>query len=260
MTEALIHNLVFDDRGLITAIVQDNSTNEVLMAAYMNAESLAKTLQTGETWFWSRSRQELWHKGATSGNIQKVMDIRLDCDGDALLVRVDPKGPACHTGERTCFFQTAGATGGDKERSHTSNTAQVGNEEGRQAAGAPEKPESLIEQAQSAVSLVNVAAMDLGILLQDLYNLIQERQDQRPEGSYTTYLFNSGLDKILKKVGEESAETIIAAKNTDLEEGRKQLSAEISDLLYHLLVLMVERDVSLQDILNELNDRTGKKK
>jgi phosphoribosyl-AMP cyclohydrolase / phosphoribosyl-ATP pyrophosphohydrolase len=251
MTEALIHNLAFDDRGLITAIVQDDGTNEVLMVAYMNAESLAKTLQTGETWFWSRSRQELWHKGATSGNTQRVVDIRLDCDGDAVLVRVDPKGPACHTGERTCFFQTTGSAGGDEEKSHISN---------RTSSTSQERPEPKIEQAQMQVSLVNVAAMDLGILLQDLYNLIQERQDQRPEGSYTTYLFNSGLDKILKKVGEESAETIIAAKNTDLEEGRKQLSAEISDLLYHLLVLMVEREVSLQDILNELKDRSGRKK
>jgi phosphoribosyl-ATP pyrophosphohydrolase/phosphoribosyl-AMP cyclohydrolase len=217
----------------------------------MNAESLAKTLQTGETWFWSRSRQELWHKGATSGNTQRVIDIRLDCDGDALLVRVDPKGPACHTGERTCFFQTAGGPGSTEEQS---------NIEQRTCSISQERPEPKIEQANTQVSLVNVAAMDLGIRLQGLYNLIQERQDQRPEGSYTTYLFNSGLDKILKKVGEESAETIIAAKNTDLEEGKKQLSAEISDLLYHLLVLMVEREVSLQDILNELNERAGKKK
>jgi phosphoribosyl-AMP cyclohydrolase / phosphoribosyl-ATP pyrophosphohydrolase len=245
MTEALIHNLSFDDRGLITAIVQDNGTNEVLMVAYMNAESLAKTFQTGETWFWSRSRQELWHKGATSGNTQRVIDIRLDCDGDALLVRVDPNGPACHTGERTCFFQTA--------------EGQTAEGQTAKAAGASAEKGPKIEQAQAAVSLVNVAAMDLGILLQDLYKLIQERYDQRPDGSYTTYLFNSGLDKILKKVGEESAETIIAAKNTDLEEGRKQLSAEISDLLYHLLVLMVERKVSLQDILNVLNERAGKK-
>jgi phosphoribosyl-ATP pyrophosphohydrolase/phosphoribosyl-AMP cyclohydrolase len=251
MTEALIHNLAFDDRGLITAIVQDDNTNEVLMAAYMNAESLAKTLQTGETWFWSRSRQELWHKGATSGNTQRVVDIRLDCDGDALLVRVDPKGPACHTGERTCFFQTAGGGGGDEEIANISNrTFEI----------PPERSDPKIEQTQAQVSLVNVAAMNLGILLQNLYNLIQERQDQRPEGSYTTYLFNSGLDKILKKVGEESAETIIAAKNADLDEGRRQLSAEISDLLYHLLVLMVERDVSLQDILNELSERAGKKR
>ena len=251
MTEALIHNLAFDDHGLITAIVQDDGTNEVLMVAYMNAESLAKTLQTGETWFWSRSRQELWHKGATSGNTQRVVDLRLDCDGDAVLVRVDPKGPACHTGERTCFFQTTGNAGGGEDRSPVEHRTSEINQE---------RPEPKIEQPPTQVSLVNVAAMDLGILLQDLYNLIQERQDQRPEGSYTTYLFNSGLDKILKKVGEESAETIIAAKNTDLEEGRKQLSAEISDLLYHLLVLMVEREVSLQDILNELKDRTGKKK
>src|SRR5215510_7708873 len=107
MSELLIQNLKFDDSGLITAVVQDDQTGEVLMVAHMNAESLTQTLQTGETWFWSRSRQELWHKGATSGNTQRVVDIRLDCDGDALLVRVDPNGPACHTGERTCFFQTA---------------------------------------------------------------------------------------------------------------------------------------------------------
>lgn len=115
-----------------------------------------------------------------------------------------------------------------------------------------------IEQAQAQVSLVNVWAMNLGILLQDLYQLIQDRREKRPEGSYTTYLFNSGLDKILKKVGEESAETIIAAKNGSSDEARKLLASEISDLLYHVLVLMVERQVSLQDILNELNQRAGK--
>jgi phosphoribosyl-AMP cyclohydrolase / phosphoribosyl-ATP pyrophosphohydrolase len=239
MTESLIHNLTFDDRGLITAIVQDDETNEVLMAAYMNAESLARTLQTGETWFWSRSRQELWHKGATSGHTQQVVDVRLDCDGDALLVRVNPHGPACHTGERTCFFR-----GNTEISAPQSKETEV-------------KNNPIVESAPSPLSLVNVAAMDLGILLQDLYKLIQERKDQRPEGSYTSYLFNSGLDKILKKVGEESAETIIAAKNADLEDGRTRLTSEISDLLYHLLVLMVEREVSLQDILNELNNRAG---
>jgi phosphoribosyl-ATP pyrophosphohydrolase/phosphoribosyl-AMP cyclohydrolase len=237
MSESLIQDLKFDEQGLITAIVQDDDTNEVLMVAYMSAESLAKTLQTGEAWFWSRSRKELWHKGATSGNTQRVVDMRLDCDGDALLLRVNPHGPACHTGEMTCFFRSASAQG------------QVVPEE---------KNVSKIGQAQTQVSLVNVAAMDLGILLQDLYKLIQERKDQRPEGSYTTYLFNSGLDKILKKVGEETAETIIAAKNVGANEGRRQLTAEISDLLYHLLVLMVECEVSLQDILNELGNRAGK--
>jgi phosphoribosyl-ATP pyrophosphohydrolase/phosphoribosyl-AMP cyclohydrolase len=213
MSESLIHNLAFDDRGLITAIVQDDETNEVLMTAYMNAESLARTLQTGET-----------------------------CDGDALLVRVNPNGPACHTGERTCFFRGKQEMSGSEFKEKETDV----------------KSNPKVESAPSPLSLVNVAAMDLGILLQDLYKLIQERKDQRPEGSYTSYLFNSGLDKILKKVGEESAETIIAAKNADLEDGRTRLTSEISDLLYHLLVLMVEREVSLQDILNELNDRAGK--
>jgi len=240
MSELLIQHLKFDDQGLITAVVQDDDTNEVLMVAHMNAESLAKTLQTGETWFWSRSRRELWHKGATSGATQRVVDIRLDCDGDALLVRVNPNGPACHTGERACFFRGAH----DVE---SSKPARV-----------EEKNDPILKRVESPVSLVNVAAMDLGIQLQDLFKLIQERKDQRPEGSYTSYLFNSGLDKILKKVGEESAETIIAAKNAGDDEGRKQLSSEISDLLYHLLVLMVERDVSLHDIAAELSARAGK--
>jgi len=252
MSELLIQNLKFDDRGLITAVVQDDDTNEVLMVAQMSAESLGKTLQTGETWFWSRSRQELWHKGETSGATQLVVDIRLDCDGDALLVRVNPNGPACHTGERSCFFREAQDVV-SRSMSRVEEPAKF---------EAPmkfeEKDGSILKRAESQVSLVNVAAMDLGIQLQDLFKLIQERKDQRPEGSYTSYLFNSGLDKILKKVGEESAETIIAAKNADEGEGRKQLSAEISDLLYHLLVLMVEREVSLHDISAELSARAGK--
>jgi phosphoribosyl-ATP pyrophosphohydrolase/phosphoribosyl-AMP cyclohydrolase len=231
----MIQDPKFDEHGLIPAVVQDDQTGEVLTVAYMNAESLAKTLQTGETWFWSRSRQELWHKGATSGNTQKVVDVRLDCDNDALLVRVIPNGPACHTGERSCFFASA---------EPQPAVAPVAAEEPKRIEAAP----------APGLSLVNVSAMNLGILLQDLYKLIQERKDQRPEGSYTTYLFDSGLDKILKKVGEEASETIIAAKNED----RKQLSGEISDLLYHLLVLMVERKVSLEDILGELDKRAGK--
>jgi phosphoribosyl-AMP cyclohydrolase / phosphoribosyl-ATP pyrophosphohydrolase len=247
MSELLIQNLKFDDHGLITAVVQDDDSEEILMVAHMNAESLAKTLQTGETWFWSRSRQELWHKGATSGATQRVVDLRLDCDGDALLVRVNPNGPACHTGERSCFFR--GSRDVEAAPSEGNVKAQ---EKGK------EKNEPALKRVESQVSLVNVAAMDLGIQLQDLFKLIQERKDQRPEGSYTSYLFNSGIDKILKKVGEESAETIIAAKNAGDGEGRKQLSSEISDLLYHLLVLMVERDVSLYDIAAELSARAGK--
>jgi phosphoribosyl-AMP cyclohydrolase / phosphoribosyl-ATP pyrophosphohydrolase len=252
MSEFLIQNLKFDEHGLITAVVQDDDSDEVLMVAHMNAESLAKTLQTGESWFWSRSRQELWHKGATSGATQRVVDLRLDCDGDALLVRVNPNGPACHTGQRTCFFN------GPRDAESAKSEAPVKARQQKNGAENREKDGSILTRVESQVSLVNVAAMDLGIQLQDLFKLIQERKDQRPEGSYTSYLFNSGIDKILKKVGEESAETIIAAKNAGDDEGRKQLSSEISDLLYHLLVLMVERDVSLYDIAAELNARAGK--
>lgn len=252
MSELLIQNLKFDDGGLITAVVQDDDSDEILMVAHMNAESLAKTLQTGETWFWSRSRRELWHKGATSGATQRVVDLRLDCDGDALLVRVNPNGPACHTGERSCFFR------GAQDVEAAKSEEPVRSKEPGEPKEPREKDGPILKRVESQVSLVNVAAMDLGIQLQDLFKLIQERKDQRPEGSYTSYLFNSGLDKILKKVGEESAETIIAAKNAGDDEGRKQLSSEISDLLYHLLVLMVECDVSLYDIAAELSARAGK--
>ena len=192
----------FDERGLISAIVQDASTREVLTLAYMNRESLERTIDTKQTWFWSRSRNELWHKGATSGNTQEVVSLALDCDGDAIIVLVNPKGPACHTGAVSCFD-------------------------------------------------IGTFPSDLGPLLDQLYDLIQSRERDRPAGSYTTYLFEEGLDKILKKLGEESAETIIAAKNDD--DGR--LTAEVSDLVYHLLVLLVARGVSLNQIAAELNER-----
>jgi len=197
--ELKFDELKFDDRGLIPAIVQDASTREVLTLAYMNRESLARTIETRETWFWSRSRNELWHKGATSGNTQQVVDLVADCDGDAIVVLVKPAGPACHTGARSCF--------------------------------------DLPNQSE-----------DLAGVLAQLYALIDSRQRERPEGSYTTYLFDQGIDKILKKVGEESAETIIAAKNDD----PKPLVAEVSDLMYHLLVLLVARGVSLDQVRDEL--------
>lgn len=197
-----LEDLKFDERGLIPAIVQDARTREVLTLAYMNAQSLARTIETGQTWFWSRSRNELWHKGATSGNTQTVVALHADCDNDAIVVLVNPAGPACHTGARSCFDSTP-----------------------------PDE--------------------DLGQLLDRLYELIESRERERPEGSYTTYLFNSGLDKILKKVGEESAETIIAAKNED----RARVTAEVADLIYHLLVLLVARGVSLDEIRNELASR-----
>jgi phosphoribosyl-AMP cyclohydrolase / phosphoribosyl-ATP pyrophosphohydrolase len=197
-----VANLKFDEQGLIPAIVQDARTRAVLTLAYMNRESLARTMETGQTWFWSRSRNELWHKGATSGNTQDVVSLTRDCDGDAIVVLVNPAGPACHTGATSCF--------------------------------------DLQPQVQ-----------DLGSLLAQLYELIEKRERDRPEGSYTTYLFDKGLDKILKKVGEESAETIIAAKNDDA----KLLVAEVSDLVYHLLVLLVARGVTLDQVREELATR-----
>ncbi len=194
-------DLKFDERGLIPAIVQDASTREVLTLAYMNRESLERTIVTGETWFWSRSRNELWHKGETSGNTQKVVDLVSDCDGDAIVVLVNPAGPACHTGARSCFD---------------------------------------LKQTEN-----------LGDLLARLFTLIESRERDRPEGSYTTYLFDKGIDKILKKVGEESAETIIAAKNEEAD----QFVGEVSDLIYHLLVLLVARGVNLDAIRDELAKR-----
>lgn len=196
-----LNEVKFDERGLVPAIVQNAKTREVLTLAYMNEESLARTLETGQTWFWSRSRNELWHKGETSGNTQQVVSLTLDCDRDAIVVLVDPAGPACHTGATSCFD---------------------------------------VETEES-----------IGTVLDQLYQLIQRRERERPSGSYTTYLFAEGLDKILKKVGEESAETIIAAKNDD--DGR--LVAEVSDLVYHLLVLLVARGVSLDEISRQLQQR-----
>jgi len=195
----ILENAKFGADGLIPAVVQDAHTREVLTVAYMNKEALQLTLERRETYLWSRSRQQLWHKGETSGNSQKVTKISLDCDNDAVLVEVEPLGPACHTGAYSCFGV---------------------------------EPE-------------------LEGVLQELYSVIEQRKEKRPDGSYTTYLFNSGLDKILKKVGEEATETIVAAKNSD--SGR--LISETGDLFYHLLVLLVERGVTLDEISKELKGR-----
>ena len=195
----ILENAKFGADGLIPAVVEDARTREVLTVAYMNKEALQLTLERRETYFFSRSRQQLWHKGETSGNSQKVTKVSLDCDNDAVLVEVEPLGPACHTGAYSCFGV---------------------------------EPE-------------------LEGVLQDLYSVIEQRKEKRPDGSYTTYLFNSGLDKILKKVGEEATETIVAAKNSDSQ----RLVSETSDLLYHLLVLLVERGVTLDEITRELKER-----
>ncbi len=214
-----ITDIKFDERGLVPAIVQDATSLQVLTLAYMNRESLGRTLETNETWFWSRSRSRLWHKGETSGNKQRVVQVRVDCDHDALRILVVPAGPACHTGAQTCFNNELPSDSQGGERSEEKRA-------------------------------------DLEEVLDRLYRLIELRNRERPEGSYTTYLFDQGLDKILKKVGEECAETIIAAKNHD----RSALIKETSDLLYHLLVLFVDRGLTLDEVRDELlsRNRTGR--
>lgn len=186
--------------GLLPAIVRDARSGDVLTLAWMNEESLRRTRNSGETWFFSRSRNELWHKGATSGNTQRVVDIATDCDGDAILVSVIPSGPACHTGSQSCF--------GD----------------------APSRP------------------FDLDPLM----TVLRQRRESRPDGSYSTYLFNEGLDKILKKVGEEATEVVIAAKG----DSKQRLTSEVADLVFHLSVLLTETGLGWEDVGAELAKRS----
>lgn len=196
--------LKFDEKGLIPAIVVDSETKKVLTLAYMNRESLKISLEKELTCFWSRSRSELWLKGETSGNYQHIVSITADCDRDALVVVVEPDGPACHKGTFSCF-----------------------NDEVFES-------ETLHEFS-----------------LEGLLGLIKGRKTEKKEGSYTTYLFEKGLDKILKKVGEESTEVIIAAKDND----KKETIYEIADLTYHIMVLMAQADISIEDIHRELASR-----
>ena len=199
----------YDENGLIPVIIQNAETKEVLTLAYANEEAVNKTTETNETWLYSRSRKELWNKGATSGNTQQVTAVRLDCDGDALIYEVIPNGPACHTGEDTCFHETL--------------------------AGTP-----------------NTSKADM---FQELTELIRNREQEMPEGAYTTYLFTEGIDKICKKVGEEASEVIIAAKNRDPQE----LSMETADLFYHVLVLLQEQKVDLNQVIDVLKERHATK-
>lgn len=199
-----IEDLKFDEKGLIPAVVVDAESKKVLTVAYMNKESLQISMEEGRTCFWSRSRQELWRKGDTSGNVQHIVSITADCDRDALTVEVLKDGPACHLGTDSCFNDLV-----------------------------------YVNPERSAFSL------------QGLMDMLEGRKIEKPEGSYTTYLFEKGLDKILKKVGEESTEVIIAAKAEDKEE----TIYEIADLAYHVMVLMVEAGISLEDVRKELASR-----
>jgi len=212
----LVDRLKYDEKGLIPAIIQDFSSGRVLMLAYMNRASLKKTLETGRTWFYSRSRQRLWQKGETSGNYQEVRDIYYDCDADAVLVKVKQHGSACHTGEMSCFYNHA---------------AEGENEDAKQEANA------------------------VNGVIDNLYGIISQRYRDRPQGSYTTYLFNEGQDKILKKVGEEATEVILGSKN----QNKNEIIYEMADLLYHCLVLLVFHGILPREVLEELNKRRIKK-
>ena len=199
-----MEDLKFDSQGLIPAIVVDAQSKQVLTLAYMNRESLAISMAEGRTCFWSRSRQELWRKGETSGNVQYIVDITADCDRDALVVRVNKTGPACHLGTDSCF----------------NDKLYIG-----------ESPQPFS--------------------VKGLYGLLEGRKADLPEGSYTTYLFQKGIDKILKKVGEECTEVIIAGKAND----KAETVYEIADLMYHVMVLMVEMGISVEDVMEELASR-----
>ena len=199
-----IDQLKFDEKGLIPAVVADAGSGKVLTLAYMNRESLEISMKEGRTCFWSRSRRELWRKGETSGNVQHIVDITADCDRDALVVRVNKEGPACHLGADSCFND-------------------------RVVKGESAEPFSV----------------------KGLYALLEGRRENLPEGSYTTYLFQKGIDKILKKVGEECTEVVIAGKAGD----KRETVYEIADLMYHIMVLMVEMGISVDNVLAELASR-----
>ncbi len=199
-----IDELKFDDRGLIPAVVIDSSSKQVLMLAYMNRQSLEISIKEGKTCFWSRSREQLWRKGETSGNRQHIVSIKADCDCDALEVTVSKDGPACHTGAESCFYNTVWESGAEP-----------------------------------------------GFTLEGLYSLLQDRRETLPEGSYTSYLFQKGIDKILKKIGEECTEVIIAGKSANTAE----TVYEIADLAYHVMVLMVHMGIPLEMVRSELASR-----
>lgn len=207
-----IENVSFDANGLVPVVAQDAVTGEVLTLAYANGEAVEKTLATGEAHYYSRSRAELWRKGETSGNTQKVVEVRLDCDGDALLYRVEPRGPACHTGERTCFYTTLAGEGVGVETRKNDDA-------------------------------------EFGTTVERLAGTIAQRHREMPEGSYTADLIRRGTDRLAQKVGEEAVEVVVASLRDD------RLAEETADLLYHLLVLLEERGVGIEEVAGVLRDR-----
>jgi phosphoribosyl-ATP pyrophosphohydrolase/phosphoribosyl-AMP cyclohydrolase len=211
MEESKMQEIRWNEQGLVPAIVQDVNTRQVLMLAYMSEDSLQRTLNTGETWFWSRSRGELWHKGGTSGNTQRIVELRYDCDADTLLVLVEPAGPACHSGQQSCFYR------------RLSDEAHID------------------------------APLEASGVLPHLEAVIRDRKANPRPGSYTCQLLEAGLSRILKKVGEEAIEVLIAAQS----EGNERLASELADLVYHALVLLAARDLAWADVEAELARRFG---
>jgi len=204
----------FDEKGLVPVIAQDVATRDVLTLAYANREALEKTLLSGEAHYHSRSRSELWRKGATSGNTQRVVEVKLDCDADTLLYMVEPRGPACHTGEKSCFFTTLAGEG-------------VG------------------------LAPADYREVPFGTMVERLAGTIAQRHREMPEGSYTASLIQGGKERLAQKVGEEAVEVVVAALSDE------RVTEEVADLLYHLLVLLEERGVGIEDVARVLHDRHG---
>jgi phosphoribosyl-ATP pyrophosphohydrolase/phosphoribosyl-AMP cyclohydrolase len=202
----------YDQNGLVPVVAQDAATGDVLTLAYANREAVEKTLSSGEAYYYSRSRSQLWRKGATSGNTQRVVEVKLDCDDDALLYRVQPRGPACHTGQNSCFFTTL---------------------------------------AGESVGAADDREVPFGMMVERLAGTIARRHREMPEGSYTVSLIQGGKERLAQKVGEEAVEVVVAALSDE------RLSEEAADLVYHLLVLLEERGVGIEDVAKVLHDRHG---
>lgn len=237
--------LKYDASGLIPAVVQDERTRDVLMLAYMNAESLRRTIETGDAWFWSRSRQELWHKGATSGNYQRVVRMRYDCDADAVLLEVNPAGPACHTGAPSCFFRSGDEM--DFDAAPGLQGALAGASHPSPLDGALEATDAGPDAASSPPERRPVD----GAILDELVRVVAERHAAMPEGSYVAQLLAGGVDRVAKKVGEEAVEAIIAAKGGSHDE----IVWEVADLWFHTVVLLEATGTPAADVWRELARR-----
>ncbi len=262
--------------GLVPVVVQDASTGHVLMLAYANREALKRTYGTGQAWFWSRSRKSLWHKGETSGNVQTVVEVRIDCDGDTVLYLVNPVGPACHTGEVSCFYRRMTRNGANEVPA----SAAAHGDEGRGAGASPALSQPVDDLAGDERPAGEVPAGDLtgndltaelradelpagGLGLGELgalWRVVTDRWENRPQGSYTTYLFEQGVDKSAKKVGEEAVEVVLAAKNamstmSTSDSGKSELASESADLVYHLMVLWKACGLEPKDVMEVLANR-----